>query len=113
MTSAPNMMKYIMISMINHDTTGILTHLNSPRNGIAHSALRTDSAKHRMASRGALDKFEESSFIEVWVPGQSERVDSILPSNRLLVVLNQIAIVGPGLPMVCPGGNVTMKILNF
>ena len=65
-----------------------------------------------MASRGALDKFEESSFIEVWVPGQSERVDSILPSNRLLVVLNQIAIVGPGLPMVCPG-NVTMQILNF
>ena len=37
-----------------------------------------------MASRGALDKFEESSFIEVWVPGQSERVDPILPSNRLI-----------------------------
>ena len=29
------------------------------------------------------------------------------------LVLNQIAILGPGLPMVCPGGNVTMKILNF
>ena len=34
-TSAPNMMKYIMISMINHDTTGILTHLISRCNGIA------------------------------------------------------------------------------
>ena len=70
--------------MIHHDTTGILTHLLFRCNGIAHSALRTDSAKHRMASRGALDKFEESSFIEVWVPGQSERVDPILPSNRLI-----------------------------
>ena len=64
-----------------------------------------------MASR-ALDKLEESSFIEVWVPGQSERVDHWVPSNRLLVVLNQIVILGPGLPMVCPG-NVTMQILNF
>ena len=34
-TSAPNMMKYIMISMINHDTTGILTYLISRCNGIA------------------------------------------------------------------------------
>ena len=85
----------------------------SDPNGIAHSALSTDSAKYRMASRGALDKLEESSFIEVWVPGQSERVDHWVPSNRLLVVLNQLAILDPGLPMVCYPGNVTMQILNF
>ena len=81
--SAPNMIK------IHHDTSWYnyslfwLPILFPPCNGMAHSARSTDSAKQRMASRGALDKLEESSFIEVWVPAQSERVQHWVPSESI------------------------------